>query len=124
MKLESILLLILIGLAGGFVGGLAGVGGGIAIVPMLVFFFGMTQHEAQGTSIGTLIFPVAAMAAFNYCKGGYINFKYVAFIAVSFIIGGYLGSKLAISLNQKLLKRIFATILVLGAVKMYFDSFK
>lgn len=124
MKLEQIIILMLIGLAAGFVGGLAGVGGGIVIVPLLVVFMGMTQHQAQGTSIGTLVLPVVGMAAYNYYSEGYINWKYVIFLAIAFVLGGYLGSKLAISLDQKLLKRVFATILIVGAIKMYWDSFK
>ncbi|MGI9526856.1 MAG: sulfite exporter TauE/SafE family protein [Weeksellaceae bacterium] len=124
MKLEQIILLVITGICAGFIGGLAGVGGGIVIVPFLMIFLGMTQHEAQGTSMGTLMLPVAAMAAYNYYDAGYINWKYVIFLAISFVVGGYLGSKLAISLDQKLLKRIFATILVVGAIKMYWDSFK
>lgn len=124
MKLEQIILLILIGIASGFIGGIAGVGGGLVIVPMLIMLMGMSQHQAQGTSIGTLVFPIAILAAFNYNKEGLINWKFVIFLALSFMIGSFFGSKLAVSLEPKLLKRVFATILVLGAVKMYWDSFK
>lgn len=124
MKLEQIILLVLIGIASGFIGGIAGVGGGLVIVPMLIMVMGMSQHQAQGTSIGTLVFPIAILAAFNYHKEGLINWKFVVFLALSFMIGSFFGSKLAVSLEPKLLKRVFATILVLGAIKMYWDSFK
>lgn len=124
MKVEQILLLLMTGVCAGFIGGLAGVGGGIVIVPFLMIFLGMSQHQAQGTSMGTLMLPVAAMAAYNYYEAGYINWKFVIFLALSFLVGGYLGSKLAITLDQKLLKRVFATILVVSAIKMYWDSFK
>lgn len=124
MKLEQIIILILIGIAAGFIGGIAGVGGGLVIVPMLVMVMGMTQHQAQGTSIGTLVFPIAILAAFNYSKEGFINWKYVAFLALAFMIGSYFGSKVAVNIDGKMLKRVFATVLVIGAVKMYWDSFK
>lgn len=124
MKLEQIIILILIGILAGFIGGIAGVGGGLVIVPMLVMLMGMTQHQAQGTSIGTLVFPIAILAAINYSKEGFINWKFVVFLAISFMIGSFFGSKLAVSLEPKMLKRVFATILVIGAVKMYWDSFR
>lgn len=124
MKLEQIIFLLFIGLTAGFISGLAGVGGGIIMVPFLIVFLGMTQHQAQGTSLATLVFPIGIMAAFNYYKEGFVNWKFVVFLAIAFVFGGYLGSKLAISLNQKLLKRIFATILIFSALKMYYDSFK
>lgn len=124
MKLEQIIILILIGITAGFVGGMAGIGGGLVIVPLLIMFMGMSQHQAQGTSIGTLVIPVALLAAINYSKAGYINWKFVVFLAFSFMVGSYFGSKLAISLDAKLLKRIFGTVMIIAAIKMYWDSFK
>lgn len=124
MKLEQIIILILIGITAGFVGGMAGIGGGLVIVPLLIMFMGMSQHQAQGTSIGTLVIPIALLAAINYSKAGYINWKFVVFLAVSFMVGSYFGSKLAISLDAKLLKRIFGTVMIIAAIKMYWDSFK
>lgn len=124
MKLEQIIILILIGITAGLVGGMAGIGGGLVIVPLLIMFMGMSQHQAQGTSIGTLVIPVALLAAINYSKAGYINWKFVVFLAVSFMVGSYFGSKLAISLDAKLLKRIFGTVMIIAAIKMYWDSFK
>lgn len=124
MKLEHIIILIVIGVIAGFIGGIAGVGGGLIIVPFLIMFMGMSQHEAQGTSIGTLVFPIAVFAAINYSKAGFVNWKYVIFLALTFMIGSYFGSKLAVDIEPKMLKRVFATVLVLGAIKMYWDSFK
>ncbi|MDG4946866.1 sulfite exporter TauE/SafE family protein [Weeksellaceae bacterium KMM 9713] len=124
MKLEQILILVLIGIMAGFIGGMAGIGGGLVIVPLLIMFMGMSQHQAQGTSIGTLVIPIALLAAINYSKAGYINWKFVVFLALSFMVGSYFGSKLAISLDAKLLKRIFGTIMIIAAIKMYWDSFK
>lgn len=124
MKLEHIIILIVIGVVAGFIGGIAGVGGGLIIVPFLIMFMGMSQHEAQGTSIGTLVFPIAVFAAINYSKAGFVNWKYVIFLTLTFMIGSYFGSKLAVEIEPKMLKRVFATVLVLGAIKMYWDSFK
>lgn len=124
MKLEQIIILILIGILAGFIGGIAGVGGGLVIVPMLVMVMGMTQHQAQGTSIGTLVFPIAILAAMNYSKEGFVNWKYVIFLALAFMVGSYFGSKLAVDIDGKMLKRVFATVLVIGAIKMYWDSFR
>lgn len=124
MKLEQIIILILIGITAGFIGGLAGIGGGLVIVPMLIMVMGMTQHQAQGTSIGTLVFPIAILAAFNYSKAGFVNWKFVVFLVFAFMVGSYFGSKLAVNLDGKLLKRIFGTIMIMAALKMYWDSFK
>ena len=73
MNTETILLLILIGLAAGTLSGLVGVGGGIIIVPALVFFLGFSQQAAQGTSLGLLLLPVGILAVINYYKGGFID---------------------------------------------------
>src|SRR5690606_26114604 len=118
MKLEQIILLILIGIGAGFVGGIAGIGGGLVIVPMLIMIMGMTQHQAQGTSIGTLVFPIAILAALNYSKAGLINWKYVVFLVAAFMLGSYFGSKVAVNLDAKMLKRIFGTLMIVAAIKM------
>lgn len=124
MKLEQIIILILIGIGAGFIGGMAGIGGGLVIVPMLIIFMGMTQHQAQGTSIGTLVFPIAILAAINYSNEGFVNWKFVVFLVFSFMVGSYFGSKLAVNLDGKMLKRVFGTVMIIAAIKMYWDSFK
>jgi uncharacterized membrane protein YfcA len=114
--------LLLIGLLAGMLSGLVGVGGGIIMVPMLVMLLGFSQHQAQGTSLAVLVIPVTAVAVFNYYKEGYINWKYAAVIAVFFIIGSYFGSKLAIGLEQKMLKKVFSIILIIIAGKMLLEK--
>src|SRR5882672_6420005 len=99
MNAETIALLIAIGLAAGTLSGLVGVGGGIIIVPALVFFLGFSQQEAQGTSLGLLLLPVGILAVINYYHKGYIDFKVVGVMSLAFIAGGWMGSKLAISLH-------------------------
>lgn len=111
-------MLILIGLLAGILSGLVGVGGGIIMVPLLVLFFSVSQHEAQGTSLAVLSIPVTALAAFNYYKEGQLNIKFAIIIAVFFIIGSFFGSKLAVGIDQKVLKKIFAVVLLVIAGKM------
>jgi uncharacterized membrane protein YfcA len=122
MTLQIIFSLILIGILAGVLSGLVGVGGGIIMVPLLVMFFGFNQHQAQGTSLAVLAVPVTAVAVFNYYKEGQINLKYAAIIAVFFVVGSIFGSKFALTLDQKLLKKIFAVVLLVIAGKMLLDK--
>jgi hypothetical protein len=125
MTLTTVLILLLIGLAAGFLSGLIGIGGGVLIVPALVVFAGFSQKLAQGTSLGILLLPVGILAVMQYYKQGYLNVNYVAIISIAFILGGFLGSKLAISLSDDKMKKIFAIILMVIAVKMlFFDKAK
>jgi uncharacterized protein len=118
MTTQTILLLLMIGLFGGMISGLVGLGGGILIVPALIFFLSFSQHQAQGTSLGVLLLPVGILAVLNYYNKGYVNIKFVAIISIAFVIGGWLGSKMALSLNQQTLKKIFAIVLFYTAFKM------
>lgn len=125
MSATTLLLLLIIGLAAGFLSGLVGIGGGIIMVPALVFFLGLSQKQAQGTSLGVLMLPVVALAVWQYHKQGHINFNYVFLIAVAFITGGYLGSKMAVSLSDDKMKKIFAVVMLLLSIKMlFFDTQK
>ncbi|WP_396150480.1 sulfite exporter TauE/SafE family protein [Flavobacterium sp.] len=121
MTISTLLLLLCIGLLAGLLSGLIGIGGGIIMVPLLLLL-GMSQHESQGTSLAVLSVPVTALAAFNYYKEGYVDWKYAAVIAVFFVIGGYIGSKFAIQIDEKILKKIFGFILLLVAGKLIFGK--
>jgi uncharacterized membrane protein YfcA len=118
MSLQVILILVLIGLASGVLSGLVGVGGGIIIVPALVFFLGFSQHQAQGTSLGLLMLPVGVLAVLNYYKQGHVDFKVIAIMSIAFVLGGWLGSKLSLVLSDTAIKRVFAVILFYAAFKM------
>ncbi|HEY0434500.1 MAG TPA: sulfite exporter TauE/SafE family protein [Chitinophagaceae bacterium] len=118
MNVETILILIVIGLAAGTLSGLVGVGGGIIIVPALVFFLGFSQSQAQGTSLGLLLLPVGILAVINYYHKGFIDLKVIAIMCIAFVFGGWLGSKLALSISQDLVKKIFAIVLFYAAFKM------
>jgi uncharacterized membrane protein YfcA len=120
MTIQTILILIIIGIAAGILGGLIGVGGGIIIVPSLVYFLSFSQKAAQGTSLGLLLLPVGIFGVLQYYKQGYVDFKVVAIIAIGFLAGSYFGSKIALSVSQETVKKIFAIMLLLIAFKMLF----
>lgn len=118
MSIETVFLLIIVGLAAGVLSGMVGVGGGIIVVPALVIFLGFSQHQAQGTSLGLLLLPVGILAVMNYYNKGYIDIKVVAIMSIAFIFGGWLGSKLSLSLPQDTVKKIFAIVLFYTAFRM------
>lgn len=120
MTVFVIVVLVIIGLLAGFLSGILGVGGGVVMVPLMVLLLGFTQHQAQGTSLAVLAVPVTLAAAYNYYQDGSLNWKYALIMALMFVIGGYLGSKLAISLDEKLLKRIFGIVLVVLGLRLVF----
>ena len=118
MNIETVILLIIVGLAAGVLSGMVGVGGGIIIVPALVIFLGFSQHQAQGTSLGLLLLPVGILAVMNYYNKGYIDIKVVAIMSIAFVLGGWLGSKLSLSMPQDTVKKIFAIVLFYTAFRM------
>ena len=120
MNLQTILLIVMIGLAAGVLSGLVGVGGGLVIVPALVFFLSYSQHMAQGTSLGVLLLPAGILAVIQYYNHGDVDIKAVIILAVGFLAGGYFGSKLALSLPQEKVKKVFAIFMLLVAIKMLF----
>ncbi len=122
MSTTIIVSLLIIGVLAGMLSGLIGVGGGVIMIPLLVVVLGYSQHAAQGTSLAVLAIPVTFLAAYNYYSEGYINWKFALIIAIGFVVGGYFGSKLAISINQEILKKIFGVILLIAAFKMFFGK--
>ncbi|MDC0303372.1 sulfite exporter TauE/SafE family protein [Flavobacteriales bacterium] len=118
MDPTTIIILLLIGVCAGLLSGFVGVGGGIIIVPALVFFLGYSQHMAQGTSLTLMLPPIGLLAFYNYHKSGNTNIYGALIIAVAFILGAYFGSKLAISLDQKLVKKIFGAVMLLASIKL------
>ena len=123
MDYQAVIILILIGLAAGVLSGLVGVGGGIVLVPALVYFLNYNQHQAQGTSLGVLTFPVTILAFLSYYReclntGSPIELKVILIIAAGFIVGGLLGSSFAVKIEQSTLKKLFALILFYTGIKM------
>ena len=117
MTTSTLVALLFIGLFAGLLSGLIGIGGGIIMIPMLLLL-GMSQHDSQGTSLAVLSVPVTALAAFNYYKEGYVDWRYAAVIAVFFVVGGYIGSKFAVQIDEKILKKIFGIILLVVSGKL------
>ncbi len=120
MSVQTIIILILVGIAAGMLSGLVGVGGGIIIVPALVIFLQFSQKSAQGTSLGILLLPVGILAVWQYYKQGFIDIKIVGLVSLGFVLGGFLGSKLALMLPEAIVKKIFGVFLIVMATKMLF----
>lgn len=118
MTFYQISILIFAGLIAGFIGGSLGVGGGIVIVPTLVFLLGFSQHHAQGTSLAVLLFPVGILAVINYSKSGYVNYKFAIILILAFIIGSYFGSVFSIHMPAQLLKKIFGGLMLIVGLRM------
>ncbi|MDA0309361.1 MAG: sulfite exporter TauE/SafE family protein [Bacteroidetes bacterium] len=123
MDISTVLILLGIGILAGALSGLAGIGGGIIIVPALLMLLGLTQHQAQGTSLATMLIPIGVfLSVINYHKGGNVNISFAILIAVGFIGGSFLGSSLAIKLDQQMLRRIFGLILAVISIKYLFGK--
>lgn len=122
MTNSTLLILLSIGLGAGMLSGFVGIGGGVVIVPALVFLLGLSQHEAQGTSLFVLIMPVVFLALTNYWKTGNVNWKYGLIIAIAFIIGGFFGSKLSLKLSPQIVKLTFGLLMAYVSFQLIFSS--
>lgn len=118
MSTSMLLILIAIGIFTGVMAGMLGIGGAIVMIPALVFILGMSQQSAQGTSLAVMLPPIGIIAAYNYYKAGQVNIKFAIILAVCFLVGSYFGSKLALTLPQPALKKIFGILLLLVAARM------
>ncbi len=125
MDIQTIVILLVIGLIAGMLSGVVGIGGGIIIVPALVFFIGFSQRMAQGTSLAIMLLPIGLLAVIQFYKAGYVDIKVSAIIAFAFFIGSYFGSKIALTVSQDVLKKCFAILLFIVGIKMlFFDKSK
>ena len=122
MDITTCIILIVIGLLAGILSGLVGVGGGILMIPLLIMFLGLTQHQAQGTALFAMLPPIGILAAMNYYKEGFVKWEYAAVIALAFVVGGYFGSKLSINLPDQTVRRVFGVIMLIGAIKLIFSK--
>jgi uncharacterized membrane protein YfcA len=118
MSTSMLLILLAIGVTTGFMAGMLGIGGAIIMTPALVFIMGLSQANAQGTSLAVMLPPIGIIAAYNYYKAGYVNIKFALILAVCFLVGSYFGSKIAVNIPQHMLKKIFGLLLLLIAAKM------
>ena len=123
MSITTLFFLVIIGFGAGILSGMIGIGGGLIMVPALVYLMGMNQFEAQGTSIAAMLPPIGILAAFNYYKVDAINMKFAIIIGLTFVLGGYLGSKLTLNfISESTLKKIFGIVMLVGGIKMIFFS--
>ena len=122
MTFTVVVILIIIGLIAGTFSGLIGIGGAIIIIPSLIYLLGMDQYTAQGTSLGIMLPPIGLLAAWSYYKEGALNWQYAMVIAAAFLIGGYIGSKFALNIPEAALRKVFAIVLAVIALKMFFSK--
>ncbi len=117
-----IFLYLLLGLLVGVLSGVVGIGGGILIVPALVYLFHMSQHKAQGTSLGALLAPIGALAFWEYYKAGNTDIRAAVLIGLGFLVGGYFGGLWAQRLPDAVLQKIFGTLLIIIGIKLLFGK--
>lgn len=115
-------LLLGIGLVAGVLSGIFGIGGGLVIVPSLLFLAKMEPHVATGTSLGALLLPVGALGALAYWRADSIDWRASLLIAVGLFLGAWFGAKLALQMSPALLTRLFATLLLVVAVRMWMTA--
>jgi hypothetical protein len=123
MSTSTIFVLILIGFFAGMLSGFVGIGGGVIIVPALIFFLGLSQHEAQGTSLFVLMMPVVGLAVYNYWRENSINWNYGFIIALAFVVGGFLGSKISLKMSPSVVKLVFGVIMAYVSVRMIMSGY-
>jgi uncharacterized membrane protein YfcA len=116
----NILLYLLIGLAAGVFSGVLGLGGGVIVVPALVFLCGLSQHTAQGTTLAMMVPPIGLLAAWTYYRGGFVDLKIAAIMCITFVIGSFISAKFAVNLSEAVLTKVFGVALLLISLKMIF----
>jgi uncharacterized protein len=122
MTASQLIILILIGLISGILSGVFGIGGAIIVIPALIFIMGLTQHQAQGTSLAFMIPPVGILAAWNYWKAGHVNWKFALILSLTFVVGAYLGSQFSLNIPDRTLRRLFGVLMILMAIKLIFSK--
>ena len=111
---------IVLGIVAGVLSGFLGIGGGTIIIPVIVLLFGMTQHQAQGTTLALMIPPIGLLAAWRYYAAGNVNIKMAAFICCGFFIGGLIGAHFVHFIPESILKKMFGGFLFVVALRMIF----
>jgi len=120
--MPNFVLYIFLGLAAGVLSGLIGIGGGMVIIPALLFLFGFTQMQAQGTTLALMVPPIGLLAAWTYYKHGAVNLHAAIFICAGFFIGGLIGAKFAVGLPNEVLKKIFGIAMTALGLQMIFGK--
>jgi uncharacterized protein len=123
LTISSLIGIIVLGVAAGLLSGMVGIGGGIVIVPALVMVFGLSQQTAQGTTLAMLSFPVSLVGAWTYYKNGMVDWKVAIILCIGFVVGGYFGSRYAVSISALTIKKYFAVLMIIIAIKfLFFDK--
>lgn len=107
-----------IGVVAGILGGLMGVGGGLVMIPALVFLKGFSHHAAQGTSLAAMLGPVGILAVMTYYQKGFVDVKTALLMAIGVFLGGWIGGKIAVTLPEFWLKRVYAVFCLWIAIKL------
>lgn len=115
--MQAVLILVL-GVVVGVLSGVIGIGGGILIVPVLVYAYGMSQHRAQGTSLAALLAPVGVLAFLQYRRAGNVDMRIALLIAAGFLLGGWFGGGWAQQISELWLRRGFGMLMLLLGIKM------
>lgn len=122
MGIMQLIILIIVGIVAGLLSGAFGIGGAIIVIPALIFILGLSQHEAQGTSLAFMIPPVGILATWNYWKSGHVNWKIALILSLTFFIGAYFGSNISLNISDRMLRKLFGGLLILIALKMIFSK--
>lgn len=122
MDIQTLLLLLCIGLLAGIASGFVGIGGGMIIVPALVFGLGLNQHTAQGTSLAMMIPPIGILAVMSYYKAGQIQLEYAGILALTFVLGAWMGSKWALRINPSVVRLVFGLFMLFAAGRLILKS--
>ena len=122
MDLTTIIMLLGIGLLAGIASGFVGIGGGLIIVPALVFAIGLSQHAAQGTSLAMMIPPIGILAVISYYKAGAVELQHAAVLAITFVLGAWLGSKWALRMNPALVRLVFGMFMLYAAGRLVWNG--
>jgi uncharacterized membrane protein YfcA len=109
---------ILIGLLAGIASGFFGIGGGLVMIPAMIYFFNLTQHQAQGTSLAVLTAPVVILGAIKYYREGNVHVEMAIFIAMGLFVGAYIGATLVHYVSDPTLKRLFGIVLLIASIKL------
>ena len=112
------ILYIILGLVAGIFGGMFGIGGGVILIPALVYLFGLTQHQAQGTTLAILVPPIGLLAALRYYYSGNVKLGIAGLICLGFFIGGLIGANFAQGISDPLMKRLFGVFLFIISINM------
>ena len=107
-----------IGLVAGVFAGMFGIGGGLIIVPALLYIMKMNALESIGTSLAALIPPVGLLWAIEYYRNGYVNLRFAALVAIGLFAGAYFGARIIIGLPPAVIRRIYGSFLLVVAMRM------